>query len=285
MKRRNGVYKFLFYAFLLFSPAMISGCGVSAFQQGISDAIMNNPDPETIREAFPTFLVLTDALIEANPNSVDRLRTGAELYSAYAALFVDDPDRARILVKRGRQYGEQALCLDTGFACNLDNVDYKGFIKILNQVKSEKIPSLYAYTISWLSWARYNSDDWSVVANLPKYQVALVHVLQVDEYYRQGSALVYLGMLRTLRPPSLGGRPEEGRAFFERAIKLSQGRNLSASVELANSYARMTYNRELHDQILKEVMLSPTEAPGLTLLNVLAKRQAQSLLESADAYF
>ena len=264
---------------------MLSGCGLSGFQQGISDAIMNNPDPETIKEAFPTFLVLTDALIEADSDNVDRLNTGAELYSAYAALFVDDPDRARILVKRGRDYGEQALCLDTGFACNLDNVDLKEFIEVLNRVKPEKISSLYAYTVSWLSWARYNSSDWSVIANLPKYQAALVHVLQIDEYYRQGSALVYLGIVRTLRPPSLGGVPEEGKILFERAIKLSNGRNLSAKVELANSYARMIYNRDLHDQILKEVIQAPAESPGLTMLNVLAKRQAQSLLESADDYF
>ncbi len=264
---------------------LLSGCGFYGFQQGLSDAMMNNPDPDTIREAMPTFLVTTDALIAADPQNVGRLRTGAELYSAYAVLFVDDVDRARRLVSRAKTYGEQALCIDTGFACGLDEVDYNQFVSILNRITDDQFASLYAYTMSWLSWARFSSDDWSVVANLPKYQAALTHIVSRDEYFRQGSALVYLGVLKSLRPPSLGGKPDEGRKHFERAIELSSGRNLTAKVELARSYARMVYDRELHDRVLNEVLAAPVEAPGLTLQNALAKNQALELLKSADDYF
>jgi len=89
----------------------------------------------------------------------------------------------------------------------------------------------------------------------------------------------------TLLPPALGGKPEEGLAHFERAIKLSAGRDLMAKVEYARRYARITYNRELHDRLLQEVLDADAVEPGLTLSNVLAKRQAKELLASAESYF
>ncbi len=263
----------------------VTGCGLSGFQRGLSAAMMNNPDPATVREAMPTFLVTTDAMIEAAPNNSARLRTGAELYSAFAVLFIDDPDRARRLVARAKMYGEKALCVDADIACHLDQVDFEEFVGVLNRLDDDVLPSLYAYTIGWLSWAQFHSDDWSVVANLPKHQAVLAHIVAQDETFHQGSALVYLGMVKSLRPPSLGGNPEEARKHFERAIELSNGQNLSAKVELARSYARLVYDRELHDHVLKEVLEAPVEAPGLTLQNALAKSQARDLLQSADDFF
>jgi len=72
------------------------------------------------------------------------------------------------------------------------------------------------------------------------------------------------------RPDVAGGKPEAGRAHFERAIALSDGRNLIAKVELARRYARMMFDRRLHDTLLQDVMQAEIEAPGLTLSNALA---------------
>ena len=72
---------------------------------------------------------------------------------------------------------------------------------------------------------------------------------------------------------------------FERAIALSAGRDLTAKVEYARRYARIIYDRPLHDRLLREVLAAETVAPGLTLGNVLAQRQAKELLASADSYF
>jgi hypothetical protein len=56
-------------------------------------------------------------------------------------------------------------------------------------------------------------------------------------------------------------------------------------VEFARSYARLVYDRELHDRLLNEVMAADPVAPDLTLLNTLARRQARLLLDSAEDYF
>jgi hypothetical protein len=88
-----------------------------------------------------------------------------------------------------------------------------------------------------------------------------------------------------LLPPAAGGKPEKGRAHFERAIELSGGRNLGAKVDFAEGYARLLYERELHDRLLNEVMEADPVEPGNTLLNVLAQERAEELLASADDYF
>jgi hypothetical protein len=113
----------------------------------------------------------------------------------------------------------------------------------------------------------------------------MTRVVELDETYSHGEAHLYLGVFATLLPPALGGKPEEGRAHFERAIELSQGRDLMAKVEYARRYARITYNRPLHDRLLQEVLDADPVAPGLTLSNMLARQQADELLKSADSYF
>jgi hypothetical protein len=66
---------------------------------------------------------------------------------------------------------------------------------------------------------------------------------------------------------------------------LSHGRDLSISVDYARYYARTLYDRELHDQLLKNVMSAEPDQEGYTLFNTLAQREAQALLDAADEYF
>ncbi len=88
-----------------------------------------------------------------------------------------------------------------------------------------------------------------------------------------------------LRPPALGGEPEVAKRHFERAIELSNGRDLSVKVEYARRYARLVFDQQLHDRLLEQVLEAPAEAPGYTLFNVLAKQEAQQLLATSQEYF
>jgi hypothetical protein len=53
----------------------------------------------------------------------------------------------------------------------------------------------------------------------------------------------------------------------------------------AQFYARLVFDRALHDRLLNEVLAADPVAPRLTLINTLAKVKAKALLESGKDYF
>jgi len=54
---------------------------------------------------------------------------------------------------------------------------------------------------------------------------------------------------------------------------------------LARSYARLVFDRDLHDRLCREVIDADPVAPGLTLTNTMAQEEAQALLGSSEDYF
>ena len=94
-----------------------------------------------------------------------------------------------------------------------------------------------------------------------------------------------MGILLTIMPPALGGKPELAREYFEKAIAASEGRDLSAKVEYARGYAKLLYERELHDRLLNEVLEADPYQDSFTLSNVLAQEDALILMAEADDYF
>lgn len=277
----------------------LAGCNALASRAAsnladdLGSAILNQDDPETVRDGAPAYLLLIDSFAQKESASGAMLEAAAELYSAYAAVFVDDPQRAKRLSKRARNYGERALCrrhspAGAGQAmagCGWSSLEFAALEAELAAVRSEDAPALYAFTVSWLVWIRAHSDEWTALADLPKVEAALDRLQSVAGEFKAGSVQLYLGVLHTLRPPALGGNPDAGRNHFEQAVALSGGRDLGAKVEFARSYARMVYDRELHDRLLSEVLEADPRQDGYTLLNVLAQREAEALLASADEYF
>jgi len=265
--------------------ASLAASATSKLANNLSSAILNQDDPETVEAGMPSYLLLVDSLIEGDPQNENMLLAGSKLYGAYAAAFIKEPERARRLARKARDYSDRALCARDVKLCNLLDKPYDEFAAAVATLKAGDVPLMYASGAAWAGWIQANSGDWNAIANLAKVKALMTRVVELDETYSHGEAHLYLGVFATLLPPALGGKPEEGRAHFERAIQLSEGRDLMAKVEYARRYARITYNRELHDRLLHEVLDADAVAPGLTLSNVLAKRQAKELLASADSYF
>lgn len=265
--------------------ASIMNSATSKMADNLSAAILNQNDPETVRAGAPAYLLLIDSLIEDNPDDPGKLATGAKLYSAYASIFVTDKERAQRLAQKSMDYATRALCLHNQPLCEAYTQPFVVFAPVLAQTGIADVPMLYMFGSTWASWVQINSGDWNSIADLPKINAMMQRIVTLDEGYEQGGAHLYLGVFASQLPPSLGGKPELARQNFEQAIALSHGQNLMAKVLFARHYARLLYNRELHDRLLNEVLAAQAEAPGLTLINSLAKQEAKSLLDSADAYF
>lgn len=273
-------------ALLLFGGCslFISGA-VDNAADNLTAAILNQDDPETVRDGAPAYLLLMDSLVEGSPDDADILQAASSLYAAYAAVFVEDPERAARLSGRARSYASRGLCAANRGGCGLVELPFEELNARLASFGERDLPALYTLGVAWLVYIRAHSDDWTAIADLPKVEALLDRILELDETYERGSVHAFLGILKTLRPPALGGRPDEAREHFERAIAISGGRDLGVKVEFARSYARLLYDRELHDGLLNEVLETDPHEPGLTLMNTLAQRDAATLLSDADNYF
>lgn len=250
-----------------------------------SNAILNNNDLQMVKDGAPAYLLLLEALVEASPNSEGILLAASKLSGAYASAFTTDPKRIQILSDKSFNYAQRAFCSRKKHFCELKNMRYEDFNETLKQTKSKDINSLYTLGVAWAGWIQAHNDDWNAVADLAKVKAIMNRVIAMDETYDGGGAHLYLGVLDTLVPPSLGGKPEEGKKHFERAIKLSNNTNLMYKVVFAEQYARLMFNRDLHDALLNEVLAAAAEYEGLTLINTLAQQRAQLLLAGADEYF
>jgi hypothetical protein len=272
-------------ALLLQGCAAFGNAAASRVTDGLSVAILDADDPELVREGIPAYLILLDALVKSDPENPRYLGAAAQLYAAYGLVFVTDAGRAATLTARSREYGTAAICAALADGCGLDDLDYDSFVAAVDRIGRRHSKALFSYCVGSLAYTRAHGDDWTAIAALPKVEHALQRLLALGEAARAVNINMYLGVLNTLRPEALGGKPEQGRAYFEKAVELSGGRDLAVKTEFARSYARLVYDRELHDRLLNEVLQAPARQPGMTLFNTLAQQQARELLGSADDYF
>ncbi len=274
----------LFAAYATGCSSMMSSA-TSGLADSLTTAVLNQNDPETVRQGAPAYLLLVDGLIADDPNNVDLLLAGATLYSSYAGAFVEEEERASRLALKGRDYGLRAFCRADKRACGSWTAPYEDFERVVNSVGPRDVAVLYGAGAAWATWIQTNTDDWSAVADKARVDAMMQRVVALDGSYDDGAAYLYLGILATILPESMGGKPEEGRADFERVIELSGGRNLMAKVLLAEKYARLLFDREMHDRLCREVIDAEPTAPGLTLINTMAQERAKFLLEDSQDYF
>ncbi len=267
---------------------LLGGCAgmvAERFSGSVSKGILNQDDPATVRAGAPAYLLLIDGMIEGDPHNQELLVAGSRLYASYATVFVEEPTRARRMTDKSLNYARRALCDERPHICRADQGPYATFVATLADTSKGDLATLYAYGAGWAAWINARSKDPVALADLPKVEAVLDQVLALDGNYERGQPHLYLGILRSQLPPALGGKPEVGQYHFRRAVNLSQERDLTAKVEYARHYARLIFDRDLHDQLLHEVIADDPLEPGLTLSNVLAQEQARLLLESADDYF
>lgn len=276
---------------ILLAVLVVAGCSslVSNVTEGLatdlSAAILENPDVDVVREGAPAYLILIDGLLESTPDNVTLLSAAATLNSAYAGAFVTDEGRSRLMSAKAKALASRAVCLGVRDGCGVVGRPYAEFEQWVVGLERKDVPLIYGLATSWAGWIQANSDDFNAIAELGRVKALIGRVADLDEGYDYGGPHLYLGVFEVLLPPALGGRPEVGRFHFERAIALSEGRHLLTKVMFADQYARMVFDRPLHDSLLEEVLAAEDDLPGLRLMNAVARRRAQELLDSADDYF
>jgi len=282
-KTRISIISIIFL--LLGACASIMQSATDDMAANLNAAIMNQDDPETVRDGAPAYLLMLDSFIEGSPDNAAMLAAAAELYAAYGVIFVEDPQRADRLTRRALSYGQQSLCASNQSACGIRDLKFDEFETVIKKLQKKDAASLFTFGLTQIAYIKVHSADWSAMAKLPYVESALKQVQDLDPQYQQIQVEHFLAVLNTIRPPALGGNFEAGKAHYERALTLSHGKDLSINVDYARYYARTLYDRELHDRLLNQVMSAEPKQDGYTLFNTLAQREAQELLDTADDYF
>ncbi len=277
--------------FILILCMALAGCAsmISSATRGLADnlsqAILNQNDPQTVRDGAPAYLIMIDSLVAGDQDNVDMLRAAARLYGSYASAFVDDEERAALLASKSLDYARRALCLELEYLCPAMTVKLEDLQAELARVKQGGQPVLYDFASSWAGWIQANSGDWNALAQIPRLQAMFQRSLELDETYDRGGAHLYLGVLASQIPPALGGKPEVGRSHFEQALQLSGRHSKMVYVLYAEHYARLVFDQELHDRLLREALAEVDDSEGLVLMNTLARQRAKQLLMESEEFF
>lgn len=264
--------------------AALMGKVTSGLAADLSNAILNSDDPAVIRDGAPAYLIMLDAFGQDGSNP-ELLRASATLNSAYATAFVDDPQRQLNFTAKALRLAQRAACLEVAWLCEARTLPFDEFERNAASMTAKDVPAAYALATAWAGWIQARADDWNAVADLGRVKPLMARLVALDEAYENGGPRLYMGVFETLLPPALGGKPALARAHFERVLAITRGEHLLAKVLFAENYARLVFDRPLHDRLLTEVMAADPHVEGLTLMNALAQQQAQALLASADDYF
>jgi len=230
-------------------------------------------DLETVRLGVPGNLLVLRGLSASEPgNEAIRSLTVQTLYS-YALGFVEDEDRARasLLYLEGRQTGVEGLRRHEWFR-RADQSRPLPDSTGLAGASVDDVPLLFWTLASWAGWVSLNLTDPAAVADLPRIEAYLGRVLELDPGYFFGLPHVMAGTILTIRPRMMGGDPERGRAHFEEALRISEGRMLLFQMMCARYYCRQTLDEECFDRRLGEVLDAPPDLlPSYRLPHLVAK--------------
>ena len=243
-------------------------------------------DLRILREGMPAYLMLIDGLIQAWPDNDQLLIAGAQSYSTFASVFVEDQDKeyANLLYERGKQYALRSLEI-RGLKNPLQS-PFDDFKEGLQRLGKKDISTIFWTATCWANWIRFNLDSMEAMSELPRVEWMMKRALELDEGFYYGGPHLFMGIWYASRPKMAGGDLKKAQEHFLKAIKLGQGKFLMSYVYYANYYARNIMDKELFISTLQKVLETPTETtPDLVLLNTVAKRQAKELLTRVAEYF
>jgi hypothetical protein len=254
--------------------------------EDIAKSAYRQSDLRLIREGMPAYLMLIDGMVEAVPDNERLLISAAQAHASFASAFIQDEDKdyARVLYARAKVYALRALA-QTGIK---DPVlkPFDTFEADLNILDKKDVPAIFWAASCWGSWISLSQGSMEALADLPRVELLMKKVLELDEGFYYGGAHIFMGILNGSKPRIAGGNLDLARKHFLRAIELGHGKFLMSSIYYAEYYARKAFDKELFIAILRQVLDTPVDIePDLTLLNTVAHTKAQRMLTRVDEYF
>jgi len=252
-------------------------------------AVNKHDDAVLVRDAMPASLMQLDGFIEASPGNKDLLLRASEANYGYAFLFLIDTDKKRALkvYQKANRYAFLALRHKNAFQQILENGSTKEIASFMGKYHKEDVPGLYYYTTSWLGCIELSvGDDVNVIADLPKVEVVMDRILELDDTYHYGAIHAVFGAYLASRPEKFGGQMEEAKFHFDEAFEISESKFLAWQFLYATKYAVQTKDKALFVSTLEEIVATPPDLlPEANFVNEAIKQKAKKLLGQTDDIF
>lgn len=266
-----------------------------------SKSLDQESDIHLAREAAPGLIKTVDGMLLVSPKNQDLLNLTAQAYCSYTFGFLeddletlreDDPryeplrKRATGLYKRCEDYGLKFLHEENDAFPDAINHDVATLQAAVKKVDKDAVPGLFWTGLALASQININRDDLSLVAELPKVEIIMTRVVELDEKFYNGGAHLALGLLYASQGKAMGGDPEKGKQHLQKAIELTGGKFLMNQVMFARIYAVTTQQKDLYKKTLEDVLATPADVnPDQRLANEIAHRKAERYLKLIEDLF
>jgi len=306
--RRTG----LSVLFLVFTTVVLTSTGCKGFIQKSAMnttasiltrakvAAQQEDDYELAKVAIPASLKTVEGFHVANPANTDLQEILAEGWCQYATGVLTEQwevakwkgqfDEAEELRRRGtnlylRCINYSLMLLPEEWSTALYG-DIDGLQALADKAGEEELFAMTWIGLGLASIVNLNRDDIVLVANLPKAELLLKRVVEIDQNFKFGLPLMGLATMNSSRGKALGGEPEMGKKMFEDASAVTGGKMLLVKVMMARNYAVITQNRELFRKTLVEVLQTdPAVFPEQRLANEIAHIKARRYLKRENDWF
>ena len=259
---------------------------ISPMATQLSEGLMHQSDVDLVKEGAPAFLLILDALAEAHPDNPAVLLAAADAQMAYATGFVDKEQKARAkgMYLKAKTYGLRALARNKRFDRALEGTQEE-FVQSLRGFKKKDAGALFTTASAWVMWIIASSDSPAALGGMPKVLAMMDRVQELDPGIRNGGADLFYGIYYTVLPLGGGRDLEKARGYFDRSIRIAGPDYLLAQVTFAEFYARYAFDQELFETTLKRVVEATPSVPAFTLMNAVAQKRAQTLLDQVNDLF
>ena len=289
----------------LLAVTALAGCSLRSMAVNAVMPALANPavylseeDPEVARDALPFLLKTIESILDDDPERQDALLFANTGFLLYASAFLqadaeiaewDDYElaaelqrRAHRMYLRARDYGLRSAELDHPGITARFRDDAPAAVAVF---EVEDVERLYYLGGAWLLAISLGLDQPALVADLPAARALLDRALELDEDYERGALHAAFITLESVGE-AMGGSYARAREHFARAVELSDGLDAGPYVALATGVAIAEENREEFRELLEAaIAIDPDEEPSNRLLNLIAQKRAQVLLDHIDDLF
>ena len=301
--------KFIMPLFLF--GLMITGCSMTKMVVNQTTLILKQAMPayeketnlELAEHAIASNLKLLEGLLEVSPEKAELLLLTSRSFTVYAFGFIEEKieiadkknnieekykliSQAVDFYERGRKYSLKLLSQSRKTFTVVLEQDLEKLSFELTYFKKKHAPALFWTAYAWGNIINLKQNEPEQLAQLPKVELLMRRVLELDEEYFFGGAHLFYGAYYGSRPKMLGGDPDKAKQHLQRAIDISDGKYLLAKFLFAKYYAVPVQERELFEQALQDIISAPIDLfPEQGLANQIAKRDAKRWLKYADELF